>query len=116
MARLKEISGDGEQIPGGGEQILGGDEQISGGGGGNMSNESRLSRERQRIGGGGIVGSSLLKFSSKSANGFHPSLVWIWFWFSLVWIWFVGLFLIVPPAGKSLSKPRSLMQPEVDED
>ena len=85
-----------------------------------MSNESRLSRERQRIGGGGIVGSSLLKFSSKFGSGFHPSLVWIWFWiwfwFSLVWIWFVGLFLIVPPAGKSLSKPRSLMQPEVDED
>ena len=81
-----------------------------------MSNESRLSRERQRIGGGGIVGSSLFKFSSKFGNGFHPSLVWIWFWFSLVWIWFAGLFLIVPPAGKSLSKPRSLMQPEVDED
>ena len=72
-----------------------------------MSNESRLSRERQRIGGGGIVGSSLFKFSSKFGNGFHSS---------LVWIWFVGLFLIVPPAGKSLSKPRSLMQPEVDED
>ena len=85
-------------------------EQISGGGGGNISSESRLSRERRLIGGGGIA-SSLLKFCTKSvftASGFQPSLGEMWF--------AAGLFFIVPPAGKSLSKPRSLMHPEVDED
>ena len=95
VARLSEMSGEGEQI--------------SGGGGGNISSESRLSRESRLIGGGGIS-SSFLKFCSKSVfttKGFQPL---------LAEMWFAGLFFIVPPAGKSLSKPRSLMHPEVDED